>query len=309
MVPARAVLERLSLEQREQLERILSAPVECVFDPGFGRTGSEARFVGPLPFEVRGASVHVTSGTNEDATTALRSTLTAAQERELFLRFNYCRYRVMRTIRRFSGRRLTITAAREILRWDDEALATRDALVYANLGLVPAMIQRSRITGIDFGDLVGEGQMALLRSVDKFDCGRGFKFSTYACRSVLSSFSRVLSRMARDRDHFPTEFDPEMERSDFLERKRELINDDYVDELKLILAANAANLNNIEQRVIRERFGFDVPVRPDPRPQKTLGQVADVVGVTRERVRQIQNQALSKLRGSLEEAYSAAGSN
>ena len=143
--------------------------------------------------------------------------------------------------------------------------------------------------------------MALLRSVDKFDTGRGFKFSTYACRAILKSFSRVAMRASRYRGHFPTEFDPALERGDQLERKREEIESECVDELKSILGRNTAELNEVEQRVIRARFALDrTPLDDDSSRPKTLQQVGLMIGVTKERVRQIQNKALVKLRAVLE---------
>jgi RNA polymerase primary sigma factor len=154
--------------------------------------------------------------------------------------------------------------------------------------------------------MISEGNMALLRSVEKFDCGRGFKFSTYSCRAILKSFSRVAMRASRYRGKFPTEFDPAMERSDYIDRRRRDDRDDCVDELKDILVRNLAELSEVEQTVISERFALGVPtITGDPAP-KTLEQVGKIIGVTKERVRQIQNKALKKMRVTLEERFLAA---
>ena len=75
------------------------------------------------------------------------------------------------------------------------------------------MAKRTRMGDVDFGELVSEGNMALLRAVEKFDIGRGFKFSTYACRAILKAFSRIAMKTNRYRQAFPTEFDPTMEKS------------------------------------------------------------------------------------------------
>ena len=80
--------------------------------------------------------------------------------------------------------------------------------------------------------MVSEGNMALLRSVEKFDCARGFKFSTYSCRAILKAFSRVAMRVSRYCGQFPTEFDPAMERSDHIDHLRQGVESDCVDELK-----------------------------------------------------------------------------
>ncbi|MEZ6241833.1 MAG: sigma factor [Phycisphaerales bacterium] len=80
------------------------------------------------------------------------------------------------------------------------------------------MAKRTRMSEVDFADLVSEGNMALLRAVDKFDAGRGFKFSTYACRAILKAFSRQGMKLSKYRQRFPTDFDPKLEESDYLER-------------------------------------------------------------------------------------------
>ena len=78
-----------------------------------------------------------------------------------------------------------------------------------------------------------------------------------------------------------------------------------MDELKSILVKNLAELSDVEQTVIRERFAL-VPGGPDLSPPKTLEQVGSIIGVTKERVRQIQNKALRKIRTALEDNYLAA---
>jgi DNA-directed RNA polymerase sigma subunit (sigma70/sigma32) len=70
------------------------------------------------------------------------------------------------------------------------------------------------------------------------------------------------------------------------------------------MARNRADLNDMEQIVIRERFALDAD--PDLARPKTLEQVGEMIGVTKERVRQIQNKALRKIRTILEDNYLAA---
>jgi len=225
-------------------------------------------------------------------------TLSPELEKRLFLQFNYARYRLARLLERYRGRQPGLPAVRAMLLWARRALAAREAIVRANLPLVLAMAKRSRLAGVDYAELISEGNMALLRSVDKFDCSRGYKFSTYACRAILKSFSRVAMRTSRYRGRFPAEFDPSLERSDFLERKRERVESDCLEAIRNIMAENLAQLSEVEQTVIRERFALH-PVNRSAMP-KTLEQVGLMVGVTKERVRQIQNKALRKLRAALE---------
>ena len=107
------------------------------------------------------------------------------------MRYNFARRACGKIIEEFAGKRLTAPAARKLVAWANRALDTRANIVELNLPLVLAMGKRTRLSNIDFNEMISEGNMALLRSVEKFDCSRGYKFSTYACRAILKSSSRV----------------------------------------------------------------------------------------------------------------------
>ncbi len=297
--PTGAVMRKLSANEAQRLRLRLTEQLECVYDPRFARAGAERQFV-PAIDQAGSREPRPISG-RLSAHSRQTKSLSREEEAELFLRFNYCRYRIMRILRAHAGKRLTAAATRELLKWDQAVLDVRDEIVQANLGLVPAMVERSRLTGVDFAELISEGQLALLRSVDKFDCARGFKFSTYACRAILTSISRAVALMARHRARFPTEYDPALQKGDFVESRRAEIEASCEQELQAILGANLADLTATERRILSERFGMKPPGRKTARDSKTLRQVAEVFGVTKERVRQIQNRALAKLRVVLDE--------
>jgi RNA polymerase primary sigma factor len=305
-LPTPSLLRRLAADDLALLTRLLSEPMECVYHDSFPRPSSERTLTEVLD-RIGTAETPTLSGDPDVPAASSTKTLTAAEEQELFLCLNYCRYRVMRLSRKYAGQRLTLAAARAMLKWARAALRTRTHIIEANLSLVPAMAKRSKTSGVDIGDLICEGNLALLRSVDKFDCARGFKFSTYACRAILSSFSSSSAKASRYRSCFPTEFDPALEKSDYLERRRELVEHDCISGLKNVLSKNLAGLSSVEQEVLRARFDLDRPADDaGPTRAKTLKQVAQLIGVTKERVRQIQNKALDKLRSVIEEDILAA---
>lgn len=245
------------------------------------------------------------SGSRSNGTRSARSTtakpLTGAQERVLFLKFNYARFAIARIQERLDGRLPDLETKREILRWHGIAVRYREQIAETNLALVLAMAKRSRMTDVDFPDLVGEGNMALMRSVDKFDCERGFKFSTYACRAILKAFSRHGMKMSRYRQRFPTEFDPAFEKSDHLETTRATHTQECAEEVKHIVLNNQAHLSDVELAVIGHRFGLVDESAEEVTRTLTLEQVGQIIGVTKERVRQIQNKALAKIRNTLED--------
>ena len=301
-MPTAAVLQRFSSLDRRLLAKMVSQTLECVYDQSFRRPTAARTLMKPLLNVDEPAPAN-----NDDSGLDLLAPprhrlLTAAEERQLFLRFNYCRYRVMRMVHEYRGKRLGVQASREALHWARESLRTRNQIVRANTSLVMAMARRTRTTGVELGDLISEGNLALMRCVDKFDCSRGFKFSTYGCRAIMSSFARQGNKSARYRMQFPSSYDASFERSDFLERKRDEDADDCISGLKLVLSRNSAELSQVERRVINARFDLDrTRKKEESNRPRTLEQIGQSLGVSKERVRQIQNRALEKLRNVIED--------
>ena len=223
--------------------------------------------------------------------------MTAAEEKLMFMRYNFSKVRLSRVQEEVVKNGLTKEQALLAVEWHHKMEHFREYLTRTNLALVLAMAKRTRLGDIDFAEIVSEGNMALLRAVDKFNVDRGFKFSTYACRAILKAFSRTAQKHSRHRMRFPVEFEPEQERSDWSNTKRDAVQEDIVDELKQVVDRNLAQLSNIEQTVIKQRFNWnqtqDTPL--------TLEEVGRIIGVTKERVRQIQNKALIKIRRIIED--------
>ncbi|MFO0783647.1 MAG: sigma-70 family RNA polymerase sigma factor [Phycisphaerales bacterium] len=289
--------------EEQLLAEIMAGPVDYMPHEDFARPGAERRIYDQAP-PVRRPDVTwyrplmddfgSKNGTARKHDSVL---LTAAEERVLFMQYNFARYRVRTLQDQLGGRTPDEGTAREMLRWYRTARRYREQIAETNLALVLAMAKRVRLNESDFGDLISEGNMALMRSVDKFDCARGFKFSTYACRAILKAFSRHGLKLAKHRQRFPAEFDPAMEKSNHLETVREQHAKESAAEVRHIVESNRAELNDIERAVIVHRFGLD---QPQDAPQLTLEQVGQLIGVTKERVRQIQNRALEKIKLALE---------
>jgi RNA polymerase sigma factor (sigma-70 family) len=308
--PSDRVINALPIEDQVLLTKLLTEPTEFVDHPDFADSSVERKlFGGPAKTVARTSTRFIEQPdpiTDAVAAGERVPALSYEQEGHLFERFNYARREAARILASFAGKKLSVAATRRVLRWGHRVLRTRGVIVRLNMPLVLAMAKRTRLTNIDFNEMISEGNMALLRSVEKFDCSRGYKFSTYSCRAILKAFSRVAMRASRYRGQFPTEFDPAMERSDYIEKRRKGVEEDCVDELKEIMVRNVANLSEVEHVVIRERFALGLPVDGEMPSPKTLEQVGHIIGVTKERVRQIQNNALKKIRGALEDKYLAA---
>jgi len=293
-------------KERAFLSALFREPLEYIDHDLFVKPTAETLIFGSRATLVPGEARFTDNG--DDGSCGL-STLsdceapTAAQETLLFQRLNYARMRLAHSVRLLAQDGPDPERLRELLAWGRRAVDLRDLLARLSLSLVPAMAKQSRFQHLDFSELASEGNCALLRAIMTFDCSRGYRFSTYACRAILKSFARVILRTARYRNHFPVEFNPDQERGHSTEDKRE---DEYVGcmhELRIMLAENRARLTEVEQTVIRERFALD---SDPPSGPKTLDEIGEMIGVTKERVRQIQNKALRKLRHDIEKNYLAA---
>ncbi len=303
----RRVRRALSKEDEKLLAAILSSEQDFIDSAVFREAEAERKIYDEAPDVAKPDTSwyhpvmdDLSPGKSRTVKSAQQVILTGAEERILFYQFNYARFRVWKLQELVWGseaKKPTPEQAEQMLRWYRKAERIREQIAETNLALVLAMAKRTRMSEVDFADLVSEGNMALLRAVDKFDAGRGYKFSTYACRAILKAFSRQGMKLSKYRQRFPTDFDPKLEKSNFLEMKRAGFEKDAAEEVRRIVLDNRADLTDVERTVIEHRFGLESGDNEKP---MTLEQVGQIIGVTKERVRQIQNKAMEKIRLELE---------
>lgn len=175
--------------------------------------------------------------------------------------------------------------------WRNRWVVIREYLVGKNLGLVHLMIKRYRSIELDEDDLLSDGMYGLARAVEKFNPWRGYRFSTYACNVVARALMRRAKVSSGYHRRFPVQQDASLERpAPPPDTETEL----RVERLQQALHRNLGELTELESMILTRRF-------PDEGPRLTYEQIGQGIGLSKERVRQIQNVALSKLRGVLSE--------
>jgi RNA polymerase primary sigma factor len=140
-----------------------------------------------------------------------------------------------------------------------------------------------------FFEMVSDGNMSLIRAVERFDFSRGFKFSTYATWAIVNNFARTRPEDKRWRDRFVTGFEEVLDsaashRSD--EHEHESDHRHSQEAVQEMLG----RLTDRERRILVSRYGIGGA------NALTLEQIGKELGITKERVRQIQSRAQNKLR-------------
>jgi RNA polymerase sigma factor (sigma-70 family) len=286
--------EGVSLAEQEAF-RSIRRPVTWIHHPSFNSPDAEAELFGAddLPPSILPWVFYVEPADGAVRAAPVDSQLTAAQERRRFLQYNFAQCRLARVLSA-EGADRSAQSIREALLWHQRATVLRAMLIRANMALVPSMIRRFIASGLEFSDLVSEGNLVLMHCVEKFDVSRGFRFSTYACRAILKRLGRLASRAAVYHQHFPVSYDPDLERGDTHAVWSDIHREESLADLRGILHENRAELDRTERMVVSERFALSAG-----QARKTLREVGERLGLTPERIRQIQQKALRKLRAAL----------
>jgi len=221
--------------------------------------------------------------------------LSRIQEAHLFRKMNFLKYKALKLREKLDASQPKSTMMDQIEEFYEEAVATKNQIIRANLRLVVSIAKRHVGPVENFFELVSDGNISLMRAVEKFDYARGFKFSTYASWAIMKNFARTIPDEHRYHDRFRTSHE-EMFTSTQDDRSDQLQQESSQSQREWQVERLLGGLDEREQKIIIRRFGLQRGQEP-----LTLKQVGAELGVTKERIRQIEARALSKLRKAAEE--------
>ena len=293
----RTTIYRVLNEMRAR--RILELPLDYMHHASYDRIANEKDILGPLPAaETPSRKVRGPSGLPPYLTALYEvPLLTREQEYHLFRKFNYLKHKATQLREKLDPAHARTSAMNEIEKLYDEAVKIKNEIVQANLRLVVSIAKRHVNASEDFFSLVSDGNMSLIRAVEKFDFSRGNKFSTYASWAIMKNYARTIPEEFKRRDRFRTSQD------ELFVAKQDVRSDEIGQETAQRLREQQvekilSKLDERERQIIVSRFGLDHNREP-----LTLKEVGGEMGVTKERIRQLEARALDKARQAAAEEH------
>lgn len=282
-------------------EQLMKQAQDYIYNPSFDDPTAEAEILGPMPewdeFEEKRQKLRAPKDVPPELAPLYEvPLLTKPQEQHLFRKMNFLKHKLRKVCDVFRNPDGTVNAARVriedlelIERLLEQANEVKDLLISCNMRLVVSIAKRHSAQTDNFFELLSDGNMSLMRAVEKFDYARGNKFSTYASWAIMKNFARSIPEEKTRKERYVT-------------GREELFDaapDTRTDEAELITSAEQASyrvnrllehLTPRDREIVRLRAGLD---GSEP---KTLEQIGQHLGITKERVRQLNVRIMKQLR-------------
>jgi RNA polymerase sigma factor (sigma-70 family) len=276
-------------------ERLLAQPLDYLYHPSFDDASLEGEITGRMPGLEEYESQRQQMRIPKDAPPELASLygtplLNKEQEQHLFRKMNFLKHKASRCRAKLDPSRARIQDIKQIEDLQNEATSIKDQLISSNMRLVVAIAKKHAAQTDNFFELLSDGNMSLIRAVEKFDFSRGNKFSTYASWAIMKNFARSIPEEKRRRERYVTGHEEMFEAApDTRSDEQEMVSS--VEQTKHRVNRLLEYLEPRERQIIRMRAGLD-----NYSEGMTLEEIGQQLGITKERVRQLNVRIMNKLR-------------
>jgi RNA polymerase primary sigma factor len=288
--------------------RLLDQPLDYIPWSEFEDSSRDAEYLAPMPdveeYEAKRRAMKAPKDVPPELAPLYEvPLLSKPQEQHLFRQMNYLKFKAARLrdqLRKEEDEqgdvdpsRVRMQTLKEIEELQERANEVKEVLINANMRLVVNIAKRHAAQSDNFFELLSDGNMSLMRAVEKFDFSRNFKFSTYASWAIMKNFARSIPDEKNRKERFVTGH----------EEVFDIAPDTRTDEFEVVATQERAShsvnrllqyLEPREREIIRLRAGLD-----DARGL-TLEEIGQQFGITKERVRQLNARAMKKLRSLAE---------
>jgi RNA polymerase sigma factor (sigma-70 family) len=284
-----------------QARRLLETPVEYIHNESFEDPMNDESYLAEMPneehFQAQARNMIPPRDVPAEMAHLYRwPLLSKDQEQHLFRQMNYLKYKLNKVRQKAGpGGAVRVGDLRTIEDLQARIRVVRDRLINCNTRLVASIAKKHAGAFDNLPELMSDGTISLMRAVEKFDYGRGNKFSTYATWAIMKNFARSIPDEKHHRERYVTGHEEMFEgRADVRTDEQEIVAqaDMARDRINKLLEG----LDPRTREVIRMRNGLD------GNAEMTLEQIGQHFGITKERVRQINVRGMKQLRERAQQA-------
>ncbi len=282
-------------------QRLLDQPLDFIYNECFADPAMEEEIMDLMPDHEKYEAARNSMKVPKDVPLELASLyemplLNKPQEQHLFRKMNFLKHKANQLRERLTLQSGELDSSRirtqdldKIEELQEEALNIKELLINCNMRLVVSIAKRHAGQTDNVFELISDGNISLIRAVEKFDYARGNKFSTYASWAIMKNFARSIPEEKNRRERYVTGH----------EQVFESAPDSRTNEQECLQSAEQASyrvnrlleyLDPRERQIIRMRAGLDND------EGMTLEKIGEHLGITKERVRQLNVRAMKKLR-------------
>jgi RNA polymerase sigma factor (sigma-70 family) len=287
---SKASIYRTIAEVRAEL--LIEQPIEYMDCDEFHLPDAAERILTPPPAaERRSGGVKPPPGLPPYLASLYAIPLLSKEEEVYYFRkMNFLKFQAAELRRQIDPSRPRAKDMDRLERLLQEASEVKNFLIRSNLRLVVSIAKRHMKPNTSFFEMVSDGNMSLIRAIEKFDFTKGFKFSTYASWAIMKNYARSIPAEHLQLDRFRTGNDELFQNSS--DPRAEQLNAERINQQQReMILSILEHLDPREREIIVYRYGLSDGATP-----QTLEQVGVRFGVTKERIRQLESRALRKMR-------------